>query len=439
MLLQLAIVLVAIIIGARLGGIGLGVMGGIGLAVLTFVFGLQPTSPPIDVMLMIAAVISAASCMQAAGGLDYMVELAEKLLRKNPSKVTWISPLVTYFFTFVAGTGHVAYSVLPVIAEVATETKIRPERPLGVSVIASQQAITASPISAATVALLAMLAPFGITLFDILKVSIPATLAGVFVAAFFSLKVGKELVDDPEYQRRLASGELKDKKAKELEGKSYNKKKAVGSIVIFLAATVAVVLFGSFKSLRPTFEVNGVMEQLGMPYIIEILMLSAAALILMITKTNGMDAARGSIFNAGMQAVIAIFGIAWMGDTFIQGNIAQLTGSINEIVSNAPWVFGFALFFMSILLYSQAATVRALMPLGIALAVSPYMLIALFPAVNGYFFIPNYPTVVAAINFDRTGSTRIGKYVLNHSFMMPGLIASIVSVAVGIALIQIFF
>ena len=439
MLLQLAIVLVAIIIGARLGGIGLGVMGGIGLAVLTFVFGLQPTSPPIDVMLMIAAVISAASCMQAAGGLDYMVELAEKLLRKNPSKVTWISPLVTYFFTFVAGTGHVAYSVLPVIAEVATETKIRPERPLGVSVIASQQAITASPISAATVALLAMLAPFGITLFDILKVSIPATLAGVFVAAFFSLKVGKELVEDPEYQRRLASGELKDKKAKELEGKSYNKKKAVGSIVIFLAATVAVVLFGSFKSLRPTFEVNGVMEQLGMPYIIEILMLSAAALILMITKTNGMDAARGSIFNAGMQAVIAIFGIAWMGDTFIQGNIAQLTGSINEIVSNAPWVFGFALFFMSILLYSQAATVRALMPLGIALAVSPYMLIALFPAVNGYFFIPNYPTVVAAINFDRTGSTRIGKYVLNHSFMMPGLIASIVSVAVGIALIQIFF
>lgn len=439
MLLQLAIVLVAIIIGARLGGIGLGVMGGIGLAVLTFVFGLQPTSPPIDVMLMIAAVISAASCMQAAGGLDYMVELAEKLLRKNPSKVTWISPLVTYFFTFVAGTGHVAYSVLPVIAEVATETKIRPERPLGVSVIASQQAITASPISAATVALLAMLAPFGITLFDILKVSIPATLAGVLVAAFFSLKVGKELVDDPEYQRRLASGELKDKKAKELEGKSYNKKKAVGSIVIFLAATVAVVLFGSFKSLRPTFEVNGVMEQLGMPYIIEILMLSAAALILMITKTNGMDAARGSIFNAGMQAVIAIFGIAWMGDTFIQGNIAQLTGSINEIVSNAPWVFGFALFFMSILLYSQAATVRALMPLGIALAVSPYMLIALFPAVNGYFFIPNYPTVVAAINFDRTGSTRIGKYVLNHSFMMPGLIASIVSVAVGIALIQIFF
>ncbi len=439
MILQLLIVLVAIIIGARLGGIGLGVMGGLGLAILTFAFGLQPTSPPIDVMLMIAAVISAASCMQAAGGLDYMVRLAEKLLRKNPSHVTWISPLVTYFFTFVAGTGHVAYSVLPVIAEVATETKVRPERPLGVAVIASQQAITASPISAATVALLALLSPFGITLFDILKISIPATLTGVLVAAMFSLKKGKELCDDPEYQRRLKNGEITVRSQNVDAQNPLNRKKAIASILIFLAATVSVVLFGSLNSLRPTFEVNGEMVQLGMPYIIEILMLSAAALILMITKTNGLDAARGSIFNAGMQAVIAIFGIAWMGDTFIQGNLAQITASINEIIAQAPWVFGFALFFMSILLYSQAATVRALVPLGIALAVSPYTLIALFPAVNGYFFIPNYPTVVAAINFDRTGTTRIGKYILNHSFMMPGLVASIVSVLVGLGLIQILF
>ncbi len=439
MLLQLLIVLIAIIIGARLGGIGLGVMGGIGLSVLTFIFGLQPTSPPIDVMLMIAAVISAASCMQAAGGLDYMVELAEKLLRKNPSKVTWISPLVTYSFTFVAGTGHVAYSVLPVIAEVATETKVRPERPLGISVIASQQAITASPISAATVALLSLLTPFNISLFDILKISIPATLVGVLVASFFSLKVGKELVDDPEYQRRVKMGELKDRTQDESEDKKYNKKKAILSILVFLLATIAVVLFGSVKSLRPSFEVNGEITLLGMPYIIEILMLSAAALILMVTKTNGLEAARGSIFNAGMQAVIAIFGIAWMGDTFIQGNLAQITDSIHQVVSQSPWVFGFALFFMSILLYSQAATVRALVPLGIALAVSPYTLIALFPAVNGYFFIPNYPTVVAAINFDRTGSTHIGKYILNHSFMMPGLVASIVSVVFGLGLIRIFF
>lgn len=432
MLLQLLFVLVAIIIGARLGGIGLGVMGGVGLAILTFIFGLQPTAPPIDVMLMIAAVISAASCMQAAGGLDYMVKIAERMLRKNPSHVTILAPLVTYFFTFLAGTGHVAYSVLPVIAEVATETKIRPERPLGIAVIASQQGITASPISAATVALLGLLAGFDITLFDILKICVPATLIGVLVGAFFSMKVGKELVDDPEYQRRLQSGMLSDK---HIELKDVqNKFKAQLSVGLFLTATFLIVLFGSIPSLRPSF--NGV--TLGMPSLIEILMLTAAALILIFTKTDGIKATQGSIFPAGMQAVIAIFGIAWMGDTFINGNITQLTTSIEGVVTEMPWLFGLALFVMSILLYSQAATVRAIVPLGIALGMSPMMLIALFPAVNGYFFIPNYPTVVAAINFDRTGTTGIGKYILNHSFMMPGLVATIVALAAGLLLIQIF-
>ena len=432
MLLQLLFVLVAIIIGARLGGIGLGVMGGVGLAVLTFVFGLQPTAPPIDVMLMIAAVISAASCMQAAGGLDYMVKIAERMLRKNPSQVTILAPLVTYFFTFLAGTGHVAYSVLPVIAEVATETKIRPERPLGIAVIASQQGITASPISAATVALLGLLAGYDITLFDILKICVPATLIGVLVGAFFSKKVGKELVDDPEYQRRLQAGMLNDK---HVELKSVdNKFKAQLSVALFLAATFLIVLFGSIPSLRPSFGET----TLGMPALIEILMLSAAALILILTKTDGIKATQGSIFPAGMQAVIAIFGIAWMGDTFINGNIGQLTASIEGIVTEMPWLFGVALFVMSILLYSQAATVRAIVPLGIALGMSPMMLIALFPAVNGYFFIPNYPTVVAAINFDRTGTTGIGKYILNHSFMMPGLVATVVSLAVGLLMIQVF-
>lgn len=432
MLIQLLFVLVAIIIGARIGGIGLGVMGGVGLAILTFVFGLQPTAPPIDVMLMIAAVISAASCMQAAGGLDYMVKIAEKLLRKNPAQVTILAPLVTYFFTIVAGTGHVAYSVLPVIAEVATETKIRPERPLGIAVIASQQAITASPISAATVALLGLLAGYDITLFDILKISIPATLIGVLVGAFCSMKVGKELLEDPEYLRRLKSGMLDDKK---IELKDVNNKfKAQLSVILFLTATVLIVLFGSIPSLRPSFDGT----PLGMPSLIEIIMLATAALILLATRTDGIKATQGSIFPAGMQAVIAIFGIAWMGDTFIKGNIAELTASIEGIVTEMPWLFGVALFVMSILLYSQAATIRAILPLGIALGISPMLLIALFPAVNGYFFIPNYPTVVAAINFDRTGTTGIGKYILNHSFMMPGMVATIVAIVTGILLIQIF-
>ena len=437
MLLQLLFVLIAIIIGARLGGIGLGVLGGLGLAVLTFVFGLEPTSPPIDVMLMIVAVIAAASCMQAAGGLDLMVKWAEKLLRKNPSKITILSPLVTYIFTFIAGTGHVAYSVLPVIAEVATETKIRPERPLGIAVIASQQAITASPISAATVALLSMLSGHNISLIDILMISVPCTLAGVLAGAFCSLHVGKELAEDPEYLRRVANGEFSNDKyvAKGVE----NHRAALLSVVIFIAATIGIVLFGSMTELRPWFSLpDGSSRQMQMAHIIEILMLSAAALILLVTRTDGIKAVQGSVFSAGMQAVVAIFGIAWMGDTFIGGNMEELKGSIEHIVTEMPWLFGLALFVMSILLFSQAATIRAMLPLGIALGISPYMLIALFPAVNGYFFIPNYPTVVAAINFDRTGTTHIGKYVLNHSFMMPGLVATGVSVALGLLMIQLF-
>ncbi len=439
MLIQLAVVLIAIIIGARLGGIGLGVLGGLGLAVLTFGFGLEPTSPPIDVMLMIVAVIAAAGCMQAAGGLTLMVKVAEKLLRKHPQRITLLSPFITYIFTFIAGTGHVAYSVLPVISEVATETKIRPERPLGISVIASQQAITASPISAATVALLSMLDGNGynITLLDILMISIPCTLIGVLAGALYSMHVGKELVDDPEYQRRLANGEFDNKHSQITEVK--NKRSALLSIIIFIAATVGIIIFGSIESLRPAFTINGESVSLSMAYIIEILMLSAAALILLITKTDGLKAAQDSVFMAGTQAVVAIFGIAWMGDTFIAGNMTELKGSIENIVTEMPWLFGLALFFMSILLFSQAATIRALLPLGIALGISPYMLIALFPAVNGYFFIPNYPTIVAAINFDRTGTTHIGKFILNHSFMIPGLIATGVSVTLGILLVNLIW
>ena len=433
MFIQFAFVLVAIIVGAKLGGIGLGVMGGLGLAILTFIFGLQPTAPPIDVMLMIAAVISAASCMQAAGGLDYLVKLAERILRRNPAHITILAPLVTYTFTFLAGTGHIAYSLLPVISEVALETKIRPERPLAIATIASQQGITASPISAATVALLGMLAGFGVTLFDILKICIPATIIGILAGAFYSMHVGKELADDPEYIKRLNAGLLNDKKAAVLSD-IKNLTKARISVAIFIITTLLIVLFGSIPSLRPTFGD----KVLDMPLLIEILMLTAAALIMLVTRTNGIEAAKGSVFSAGMQAVIAIFGIAWMGDTFINGNIAELKGAIEGIITQMPWLFGLALFVMSILLYSQAATIRAIAPLGIALGISPMMLIALFPAVNGYFFIPNYPTIIAAINFDQTGSTRIGKWILNHSFMMPGLITTAVSLGVGLLLIQIF-
>lgn len=432
--IELLILLGCIIIGARIGGLGLGVMGGVGLAIFTFVFGLQPTTAPIDVMLMILAVITAAGSLQAAGGMDYLVYLAEKALRKNPKHITFIAPIVTYLFTFCAGTGHVAYSVLPVIAEVARESGVRPERPMSIAVIASQQAITASPISAATVALLAMLTNFQITLLDILMICIPSTFIACMIGAFIASKTGKELKDDPIYLERLEEKLAPIKKEKKEFVASKN---ARISVVLFLLAAISVVVFGSFESLRPGWTVDGEFVRLGMPETIEIIMLTTSAIIILWCKTNVEKIVSDSVFKAGASAVVAIFGIAWMGDTFFHGNAELITGSISNLVTAAPWLFAIALFILSILLYSQAATVRTLMPLGITLGINPALLIAMFPAVNGYFFIPNYPTVVAAINFDRTGTTRIGKYILNHSFMVPGLVATAGAVTIGILLSSI--
>lgn len=429
--IQFLIVLGCIFIGARLGGVGLGVMGGVGLAILVFVFGLQPTSAPIDVMLMILAVITAAGSLQASGGMDYLVVLAEKALRKNPKWITFIAPLVTYVFTFCAGTGHVAYSILPVIAEVSRESGVRPERPMAIAVIASQQAITASPISAATVALLALLTDFKISLLDILMICIPSTLIACMIAAFVSSKMGKELNNDPEYLKRLEAGLAPIKKDKKEFQATPGAKL---SVLFFLLAAVLVVVLGSFESLRPGWDIEGTFTRMTMPASIEIVMLTISALIIIFCKPKVEEIVSGSVFKAGAAAVVAIFGIAWMGDTFFQGNLALISGSISDLVTSAPWLFAVALFALSILLYSQAATVRTLMPLGITLGINPALLIAMFPAVNGYFFIPNYPTVVAAINFDRTGTTRIGKYILNHSFMVPGLIATLGAVGIGILL-----
>ncbi len=433
--IQLIVVLGAILLGAKIGGVGLGVMGGVGLAILTFIFGLQPTAPPIDVMLIITAVIAAASVLQSAGGLDYMVNIAIKILRRNPARITFIAPLVTYSFTFVAGTGHIAYAILPVIAEVARETGIRPERPLSISVIASQQAITSSPVSAATAVMLVMLSPYGITLLDILMVSIPATLMGVICGALFANRMGKPLDKEPEYQKRLEEGVFNSENISVSTEKSNpNAKK---SVIIFLIAVAAIVILGSNQALLPSWESGGEVKRLSMTYLIEIIMLSVAAITMLLCRVKGTAVASTSVFSAGMQAVIAIFGVAWMGDTFIQANMAGLKESLVAFTSEHSWTFAIALFVMSILLYSQAATLRAILPLGIALGVAPEVLIALFPSVNGYFFIPNYPTVVATINFDRTGTTRIGKYLLNHSFMLPGLISTAVAITVGYILVAV--
>ena len=442
-IIQLFIVLALIFIGARVGGIGLGIYGMVGVFILVFIFGMNPGKVPIDVMLIIASVITATAALQAAGGLDYLVGLAAKFLRKHPTHITYYGPLTTWLFCLVAGTAHTSYSLLPIISEIAKNSKIRPERPMTVATIAASLGITGSPMSAATAAVIStdLLGGQGIELKDILLVCIPASLIAILVASFVQNRVGKELEDDPEYQRRVRDGiinpEAEAKTMQQME-QSPNPR-AKWSVLAFLLGVVLVVIFGSVPSFRPSYEVDGVVKQLSMPETIEILMMSIAALILLVGKASVKKAVSGNIFHAGMNAMIAIFGIAWMGDTFFKGNIEFFKSHIAEIVAEYPFLFSVALFIMSIMLFSQAATVRTLYPLGIGLGISPLALVAMFPAVNGYFFIPNYPTEVAAINFDTTGTTRIGKYVLNHSFQLSGFITTFVSIGIGYLIITFFY
>ena len=442
-ILQLFIVLALIFIGARVGGIGLGIYGMVGVFILVFIFGMHPGKVPIDVMLIIASVITETAALQAAGGLDYLVGLAANFLRKHPTHITYYGPLTTWLFCLVAGTAHTSYSLLPIISEIAKNSKIRPERPMTVATIAASLGITGSPMSAATAAVIStdLLGGQGIELKDILLVCIPASLIAILVSSFVQNRIGKELEDDPEYQRRIKEGLINpEAEAKAMEQITQKPAPhAKRAVLAFLLGVVLVVIFGSAPSLRPSFEVDGVTKTLSMPETIEILMMSIAALILIVGKANVKKAVSGNIFGAGMNAMISIFGIAWMGDTFFNGNIEFFKEHIAEIVTEYPFLFSVALFIMSIMLFSQAATVRTLYPLGIGLGISPLALVAMFPAVNGYFFIPNYPTEVAAINFDTTGTTRIGKYVLNHSFQLSGFITTFVSIGIGYLIITFLY
>lgn len=441
--LQLFIVLALIFIGARVGGIGLGIYGMIGVFILVFIFGLRPGNIPIDVMLIIAAVIVAAASLQAAGGLDYLVGLAARFLKNHPDKITYYGPLTTWLFCLVAGTAHTSYSLLPIISEIATQRKIRPERPLSVATIAASLGITGSPVSAATAAVISadMLGGRGIELSHILLICIPASFIAILVASFVQNRFGKELEDDPEYQRRVKEGIINPERDAELLEKMITNPSpyAKYSVIAFLLGVVAVVVLGMFPSLRPSFVVDGKTEVLAMSQTIEIIMMSTAAIILLVGRADVKAAVKGSVFGSGMNAMVAIFGIAWMGDTYFNGNMDFYREHISGIVTQYPVLYAVALFIMSIMLFSQAATVRTLFPLGIGLGLNPVTMVAMFPAVNGYFFFPNYPTEVAAINFDRTGTTTAGTYVINHSFQLAGFITTFVSIGVGLLIATLFF
>jgi len=480
--LELAVVLGAILLGARVGGVGLGTMAALGLLVLVFGFGLPPSSPPGAVLAIVVAVVTAAATLEAAGGMDLLVLVADRVLRAHPRSITLIAPIVAYVFTFCTGTGHVAYSILPVIAEVSRKAGIRPERPMSISVIASQQAITASPLAAATAALLTILDDQGVTLTKILLVCIPSTLIGVIAGALSVWKKGVELENDPEYKRRLAAGEMGEEVAlKQLEGPA--RKRAAWAVGIFLFAAASIVAFGVFPTLRPTHSApipavsieklqsaistgaadmnkDNVVTQaeakklfqnlaagqmfeqrdtVAMNTLIQIIMYAASAFMMLFCGASPDAVAKSKVAGAGVVAVVSILGLGWMGNCFFEGNRELILTTLSGTVQQHPYLFAGALFALSILLFSQASTVTALMPVGVALGVSASTLVAYFPAVNGYFFLPTYGTVVAAVAFDRTGTTRIGSYVLNHSFMRPGLVATIAAILSGLAISRVVF
>jgi len=439
LILQLAVLLAAIGIGARAGGVGMGLWGGVGLIFLVFVFRAVPGSIPGEVLLIILTVIMAASAMEAAGGIDYLVIVAARIIRKSPRHVTIIAPLVAYVFTFLAGTGHIFYPLLPVIYEVSMKGRVRPERPIAVSTIASQQAITASPVSAATAALIALLGPKGIGLPQILMICVPSTLIGVIVAALVQSHVGVELDEDPEYRRRVASGELEETKGTMDDASSTPlAPRAWLSAAIFLIGVVVVVCCGLFPVIRRVGDADARVT-VSMPMTIAMVMLAIAAAIVLFAGASAAKIVKTKTCNAGLTAVIGILGIAWLGDTFIDDNSTAIIGSLSNMAKAYPALFSVGLFVTSMLLFSQAATTQTLMPLGLTLDIGQAALAGMFPAVNGYFFIPTYGTLIAAVNFDRSGTTRIGKYILNHSFMLPGLVSTAVAVVVGLGIGKLFF
>jgi anaerobic C4-dicarboxylate transporter DcuA len=429
-IIELLVVLLFIFVGARLGSIGIGFAGGLGVLVLSLGFGLKPGDIPIDVILIIMSVIAAIAAMQVAGGLDYLVQLAERILRANPKYITFLAPLVTYTMTIFAGTGLTAFSTLPVIAEVAKREGIRPSRPLSIATIASQIAITASPISAAVVFLAGALEPVGVGYVEILVICIPTTFTAVMLTAFVANFLGKDLKDDEIYQDRLAGG-LVAMPTDEERQQQILPAGAKTSVLIFLIAIIAVVCYA--------MAISGTVGLIKDPVLtrdaaIMTFMLGAATFIALFCKIDCNKVLGAATFKSGMSACVCVLGVAWLGTTFVAAHIEEINVLAGNLLESKPWLLAVVLFFAAMLLYSQAATTRALMPAAIALGVSPVAAIAAFASVSALFVLPTYPTLLAAIEFDDTGSTRIGKYVFNHPFLIPGVLCITLAVTFGFLL-----
>ena len=466
---QFAVVLAAIFIGARMGGIAIGFAGGLGVLVLALL-GLKPGEMPLDVVSIIMSVIVAIAAMQVAGGMDYLVDLADRILRRNPKHLTFLAPIITYLMTLMAGTGHTAFSTMPVIIEVAKENNIRPSRPLSVAVVASQIAITASPISAAVVFFSGVLEKKGIDYLQLLAVAIPSTFLACMATAGIMMAVDKargttELSTHPEYQRRLAAGTVKVKERQQAAMASDSAMasrfagtpqlqanadsqlagavstlvreehqaaviapKAKLSVLVFLIGLLSVMGYATAISKNVGLITDPVMTR---DQAIIAFMLSTAAIIVFACKANTDEILKASTFKSGMSAAICILGVAWMGTTFVNAHEKEIMSFSGDLLSSQPWLLAVVLVFASTLLYSQAATAKALIPTALAIGVSPFAALAAFPAVSALFILPTYPTLLAAVQMDDTGTTQIGKAVFNHPFIVPGLINIAIAVALG--------
>lgn len=450
LVLEFLFLLLMLYVGSRYGGVGLGVISGIGLIVEVFIFRMPPASAPIEVMLIILAVVTCASILEAAGGLKFMLQVAERILRKNPKQITFLGPIATYTLTFMLGTGHAVYSIMPIIGDIALKNKIRPERPMAAASVAAQLAMTASPISAVVTVFLGkeLLDLFhlqggeSLTLVNILSVTIPATFLGMMAMSFYSMRRGKELEGDPEYQRRLQDPIYREQilNSSKTTLNDVVPQSSKNAVYIFLSSIIVIVALALLPQVR-TFELikDGATQEITVPMgiIIQMIMLCFGGLILLTCKTPVKIIPEGVVFKSGMVACIAIFGIAWMSDTYFTYAMPYFREGITSMVQAYPWTFIFALFAVSIVVNSQAATAKMMLPVAIAMNLPVPLLIGIMPATYAYFFIPNYPSDIATVNFDPTGTTKIGKYYFNHSFMVPGLIAVSVACVVGIGLAKV--
>lgn len=431
-LLQGLMVIGLIAVGVHYKGMAIGLFGAVGVLAFVLLFGIAPGSVPLSAMLIIMTVVTAAGAMQLAGGIDYLVSLAQKVIRRFPRQITYVAPLTTFGFCAGAGTGNIYYSLMPVIYEVAYANKVRPERPLALSATAGQLAITSSPVSAATAAMVGLLAPQGFKLTDILAITVPASILAILAGAFVMNRRGKELGDDPEYLRRLAAGELAPPDAK--AGAGAVTPAGRRSALIFMVGVAFIVCAGIFEPLRPSVMSNGKSVAVDLSQLIQIVMFTVAAMITALCGIKAGDIVKSPLFDSGMVAVVALFGVAWMANTFIAANEGVIVGGLGELARQTPIMIAVALFAVAAITTSQSSATFSIIPIGIALGLSPGTLAAMWPAVVGVFLLPTNGAQIATVELDLTGTTRIGAAVINHSFIVPVLVYSTVAVGVGLAL-----